>query len=50
MKIEILALSVTCLLVVIARSGVATKTVRMTSSLVDGTIESGGDGGVARAS
>jgi len=49
MKIEILALSVTCLLVVIARSGVAAKTVNKASPLADGTIESA-SGGAARAS
>jgi len=48
MKIETLALSVTYLLAVIARSGVATKTVSMASPLAYGTIESGG--GDARAS
>ena len=49
MKIESLALSVTCLLAVIARFGVATKTVSIDSPLADGTIESGGDD-TARAS
>jgi len=42
MKIKTLALSVTYLLVVMARFGVATKMVSMASSLATDTIESGG--------
>jgi len=48
--IEILARSVTCLLVVIARSELAAKTVSMDIPLTYGTIEFGGGGTTAKAS
>jgi len=48
MKTETLTLSVTCLLAVIARSGVAAKMVSMASPPTDAIIESGD--GAARAS
>jgi len=47
---ETFALSLTCLLAVIARSGVAAKTASMARPLTDGTIESGGGGAAMRVS